>query len=67
MPVWKATTVEVVDGSIVELEVDAIVNAANATLAGAVNSASVARAPDGGRRVTERVTAPLEALDADPR
>ncbi|MDP3234754.1 MAG: macro domain-containing protein [Myxococcales bacterium] len=34
MPVWKATTVEVVDGSIVELEVDAIVNAANATLAG---------------------------------
>lgn len=34
MPVWNATTVEVIDGSIVELDVDAIVNAANATLAG---------------------------------
>ncbi len=34
MPVWKATTVEVIDGSIVGLEVDAIVNAANVTLAG---------------------------------
>jgi O-acetyl-ADP-ribose deacetylase (regulator of RNase III) len=34
MPLWKETTVEVIDGSIVELEVDAIVNAANATLAG---------------------------------
>ena len=34
MPVWKATTVEVVDGSIVGLDVDVIINAANATLAG---------------------------------
>ncbi len=32
--IWRTTTVEVIEGSIVELDVDAIVNEANAPLAG---------------------------------